>query len=736
MKTLLLSVFSIVFPAILFSQVPLRDWKFATGDDATRSNPAFDDAGWKTISPSKIWEEQGYEGYNGYAWYRIHFFLPSVIREKASLKEDVRISLCHIDDVDESFLNGTKIGGMGRFPTDPAGYSTEWRVLREYVIPVNHPALKWDADNVIAVRVYDDNGGGGLWGAEADLSVLSRIDYVKMDAATHPVSISEKGASKEITFKNNWRMSIEGALTTRIVRNGKTLLTRRNTVVIPPGGTAAAVIQFPKMDNVTAEYVFSEKQSRATLHAREEMPYILTPPESPKPRINTPPVYGCSPGAPFRFLIAASGKRPMTFDASGLPEGLSLDKKTGIITGKTDKAGEFKVVFTAQNAFGKVNKTLQLKVGTRICLTPPMGWNSWNCWGLSVSDARVRASADAMKKSGLINHGWTYMNIDDGWESPQRTPSGELLSNEKFPDMKALADYVHDLGLKIGIYSSPGERTCGGFLASWQHEGQDAATWAAWGIDYLKYDWCSYSAKAPEKPSLDDFRKPYIHMRSELNKTGRDIVYSLCQYGMGDVWKWGGDVGGNLWRTTGDIEDTWESLLNIGFAQETPASYNSPGFGWGDPDMLIVGLVGWGDHLHQTRLTPSEQYTHISLWALLSAPMLIGCDLARLDPFTYNLLANDEVNAIDQDALGKGATRVIHNDDLQVWVKELADGHRAIGVFNLKNEARRVRFAWKDAGLAVPKKVRDVWRQKNLPASGAAFSADLPAHGCALLKVW
>ena len=198
--------------------------------------------------------------------------------------------------------------------------------------------------------------------------------------------------------------------------------------------------------------------------------------------------------------------------------------------------------------------------------------------------------------------------------------------------MKSLSNYVHSKGLKLGIYSGPGPLTCAGFTASYQYEQQDAQRYADWGIDYLKYDWCSYGNVAKDQ-SLPELKKPYLVMRAALDKVSRDIVYSLCQYGMGNVWEWGTEVGGNCWRTTGDITDTWTSMSKIGFNQAGHEKYAGAGH-WNDPDMLVVGLVGWGPQLHPTHLTPDEQYTHISLWSLLSAPLLIGCDLSKLDDFT------------------------------------------------------------------------------------------------------
>ncbi|HJW28524.1 MAG TPA: glycoside hydrolase family 27 protein, partial [Saprospiraceae bacterium] len=369
-----------------------------------------------------------------------------------------------------------------------------------------------------------------------------------------------------------------------------------------------------------------------------------------------------------------------------------------------------------------------------IALTPPMGWNSWNCWGLSVSDKRDRSSAQALIDKGLADHGWTYMNIDDGWEAPQRKHNGEIASNDKFPDMPSLGKWLHGKGLKFGIYSSPGPHTCGGYLGSYQHETQDASTYAQWGIDYLKYDWCSYGRIHDEQDtSLASYIKPYSVMQHALRAQPRDIVYSLCQYGMKKVWTWGHEVDGNCWRTTGDIEDTWESMYRIAFNQVDMQPYAQPGR-WNDPDMLIVGNVGWGDHLHPTRLSADEEYTHISLWCLLSAPLLIGCDISSMDEFTINLLTNDEVIAIDQDAAGIQAWRVINNEAYQVWMKPLQDGSHAIGIFNVSDEYQTISIPFHDLKLEGSYAVRDLWRQKDLGAF-ETFTTRVPPHGVMLIRV-
>ena len=313
-----------------------------------------------------------------------------------------------------------------------------------------------------------------------------------------------------------------------------------------------------------------------------------------------------------------------------------------------------------------------------------------------------------------------------------------------------MADYVHGLGLKIGLYSSPGPGTCGGCAASWQHEQQDAQTYAQWGFDYLKYDWCSYGSIANNEATNvmhirsngspwkkdDEAIYPYRLMGKFLREQNRDIVFSLCQYGMADVWKWGGSVNGNCWRTTGDITDTWKSMSGIGFKQDKAAPHSKPG-NWNDPDMLIVGQVGWGK-THPTRLTPDEQYTHISLWCLLASPLLIGCDMEKFDDFTLNLLSNDEVLAVDQDELGKGALCIINHGDLRVYEKDLADGGRAVGFFNLGMKPLELSFdEFAPLGLNGKQTVRDLWRQKNVATVDAAKDSlplTIPAHGVVLYK--
>ncbi len=474
--------------------------------------------------------------------------------------------------------------------------------------------------------------------------------------------------------------------------------------------------------------------------------YILTPGVSDIPRINGSRVTGATPGKPFIYRVAVTGQKPLEIALEGLPASLSFNSETKIISGTAPEKGEYIVKISARNSLGSDEGTLKIITGNGLALTPPLGWNSWNCWGLSVDQDKVKAAGDAMVNSGLADHGWTYINIDDGWEAPARKADGELLANEKFPDMKSAGDYIHGYGLKLGIYSSPGPQTCGGFLGSYQHELQDVMTWERWGVDYIKYDWCSYGRIEP-KPDLAGMQKPYRLMREMLTKSNRDIVFSLCQYGMGDVWKWGEEVGGNLWRTTGDITDTWTSMSQIGFSQDKASPYAGPGH-WNDPDMLVVGKVGWGPSLHPSRLTADEQYTHITLWSLLASPLLIGCDMSQMDEFTLSLLTNDEVLEVNQDPLGRQATPIRQESGIEIWSRPLEDGSLAVGMFCTGGQSpvesfnwgdeksfTKIRLDWADLNISGSHKVRDLWRQTDLGEFTNGFEAEVPYHGVVFIRI-
>ena len=483
---------------------------------------------------------------------------------------------------------------------------------------------------------------------------------------------------------------------------------------------------------------------------------VLTPKPGPAPRINGPSLTGVTPGHDVLYKIPVTGTQPITYGATNLPKGLTLDASTGIIRGVIAARGRYPVTFTAKNAAGAASKPFTFVAEGQLALTPAMGWNSWNAYGRAVSDSLARAAADAMVAKGLIDHGWTYVNLDDGWErssrgpdsvragdplyeGPVRAPDGTMLTNKKFPDMKALGDYIHAKGLKYGIYSGPGPTTCQRLEASWQHEHQDFLTFAKWGVDYLKYDWCGYSsvlAPGETNQQLPVLKRPYQVGRAALNQVPRDIIYSLCQYGWGNVWEWGAEKGieGNSWRTTGDITDTWESMAGIGFRQVGNSKYASPGH-WNDPDMLVIGKVGWGPRLRDSHLTANEQYVHLTLWTLLASPLLLGNDLTQMDDFELNLVTNDEVLAVHQDPLGKPADRVSKKDELEVWARPLADGSLAVGLFNRDEMDMKVSVKWSELGISGKRKVRDLWRQKDLGTFDDEFSAVVPRHGTVFVKI-
>ena len=478
---------------------------------------------------------------------------------------------------------------------------------------------------------------------------------------------------------------------------------------------------------------------------------------SDRPSINGSAIYGARPNHPFLYRIPATGKRPIHFSASALPSGLTLDSTTGIIRGTVTSPGSRTVVLQASNADGTSIREFRIVIGDQLALTPPMGWSSWDFLQSEASDRDIRAQADAMVSSGLIDHGYSYLNLDDGWamklagssESVHpRDAQEDIRPNERFPNMKALTAYVHSKGMKAGIYSSPGPLTCGKFAGSYQHEQQDARQFANWGFDLLKYDWCSYQAK---DDSLAELQKPYRLMGSILAGASRDILFSLCQYGKGDVSAWGRQVGGQLWRTTGDLawgpKGVYSSWGNIAadFDQTDHVKWVGPG-GWDDLDDLLVGHIAYIpfnekppdvqiDRIMPPPLTPDEQYAQISLWSLLSAPLIIGGDLTTLDDFSLSMLTNDEVIAIDQDPLGRQATEVVRQGRLSVWEKDLEDGSKAVGLFNLGDSEHEVEATWADLGISGRRLARDLWRRKDLGSNDGEIHALVAPHGVVLVRL-
>jgi alpha-galactosidase len=363
--------------------------------------------------------------------------------------------------------------------------------------------------------------------------------------------------------------------------------------------------------------------------------------------------------------------------------------------------------------------------------TPPMGWNSWNHFADKVTDADVRATADMLVSSGMRDAGYVYVNVDDTWEG-KRDEHGVIHSNDRFPDMKALGDYIHSKGLKFGIYSSPGAKTCGGYEGSLHHELQDAQIYANWGVDYLKYDLCSYADEMREAAELHP-NDPglarqmmidiYRRMHDALKTTGRPIVYSLCQYGLDDVWQWAAAVGAQMWRTTDDIDDSYGRMMNIAVGQSELSRYAGPGH-WNDPDMLEVG---------NGRMTADEYKTHMSLWVLLAAPLIAGNDLSSMSDVTRSILMNRDAIAIDQDKLGKQGELLYRRGDFSVWTKKLTDGHVAIGLFNTSFQVRDVSLDLGKVGFVHGANLRDVWEGKNIGRRSGIVTAKVKSHGTVLL---
>jgi alpha-galactosidase len=456
------------------------------------------------------------------------------------------------------------------------------------------------------------------------------------------------------------------------------------------------------------------------------------------PEIHGADVYGARPNHPFLYKIPATGAIPIIYQVLNLPIGLSVDKNTGIITGTTPEKGIYVTQFIAQNEFGADTLNFEIRSGDAIAITPAMGWNSWNVFGLRVTDQDIRNAADIMVSSGLINHGWTYINIDDGWESAERLANGEITGNEKFPDMVALSDYIHSKGLKFGIYTSPGPKTCGGYLGSYEHEEQDIKTFEKWNVDYLKYDWCSYM-----KPKVGGFsdlfrekksRAPYQKMSPFILNANRDMVYSICQYGFGNVEKWGKEVGGNSWRTTLDIVDTWRSVNKILNKQKKLAPFASLGH-YNDPDMLVLGVVGWNKDSRTCRLTEAEQRLHFSMWSMFASPLLLGCDLTKIDSFTMHLITNDEIIALNQDRLGKQAVLVQQKNKIQIWKKELYDQSIAIAVVNLNKKDKNYDLSIEAVTNENFASIVDVWTKESLTLNQNKLELSVHSHGVVVLRL-
>lgn len=495
-----------------------------------------------------------------------------------------------------------------------------------------------------------------------------------------------------------------------------------------------------------AKFEYLGEKPKAILPTPAEK-YILTPKPGPEPRINSPRVFGVRPGSPFLYTIAARGEKPMAFEAKNLPQGLMLNKKSGQITGTLTKRDCYKVTLIAKNKKGKATQQLTVIVGDEIALTPPMGWNSWNSLGADINDLNIRQTAKAMIDTGLVDYGYSYINLDAAWQGKRDPKNMSLQGNEKFPDMKALCDYVHSLGLKIGVYSTP-------WLTSWceypggssdfddgrwinnpngkflfgknDYTRNDIFEWARWGVDYVKYDWSPNTVK---------------HSRiiaNAIKDSGRDIVFSLSNGAPLELAaEWARLC--QCWRTGDDIHDEWYITKWLGFRQDAYAEYVKPGH-WIDPDMLVVGYVTCGSDprtWHDSRLTADQQYTHISMWSLLSAPLLLSCDLKKIDDFTMSLITNEEVLEVNQDTLGRAARQIYKSFEYEVWAKEMLDHSWAVGLFNPNLPVSiNAKVNFKDLRLNGKFKVRDLWRQKDLGTYSESFETIVPANGVVLIRLF
>lgn len=528
-------------------------------------------------------------------------------------------------------------------------------------------------------------------------------------------------------------------------------LTGLDTVkfLVEDGGDGKA---FDHANWVQARIHYDGKKPEAKrLDVQQDLtPFILTPEPSPKPAIHSPKVFGVRPGSPFLYTVAATGERPMEFSAANLPEGLSIDAKTGTIEGsiKSLEKQNYEVELIAKNSLGEATRKLRIQVGDRICLTPPMGWNSWYSWGYVVDQEKIERSARGMVESGLVNYGWNYVNIDDCWQDVRGGKYNAIQPNERFPDMQGLVDLIHGMGMKVGIYSTPWVTSyavyCGGSAdnpeGKWEkpktrdeewHVGKyhfdenDAKQWDEWGIDFVKYDW------RPNDPEST------IRMAKALKECRRDMVYSLSNNSpleYADTYvEWA-----NLWRTTHDIDDRWSTISEFWDKHMTWQEHCAPGY-YPDPDMLVVGnIFGWNGTPRPCRLSAWEQYSHVSLWCLFSAPLLISCPIDEsLDAFTKNLLTNAEVLEVNQDPLVNMAKTVVKTPEgQQVLVKKMEDGSLAVGLFNRAEFNQKVVVTAEDLGISGQWTMRDLWRQKDLGEFTGSYEYEVPVHGVQLIRLF
>jgi alpha-galactosidase len=461
------------------------------------------------------------------------------------------------------------------------------------------------------------------------------------------------------------------------------------------------------------------------------------------PKFNGASIVGNYPNTPLLFPVPASGQRPMRWTAHKLPAGLVIDKSTGIISGNIKKAGTYTLTVKAANAKGKAQQKLTIVIGDKLALTPPMGWNSWNTFASGISEQLIKDMADKMVSSGMRDLGYQYVNLDDFWQMAERGQDGRIqINKDKFPNgIKAVADYVHARGLKLGVYSDAADKTCGGVAGSLGFEEQDAADFASWGVDLLKYDYC----RAPN--NADTAKLRYTKMYNALRKTGRSIVFSICEWGVRKPWDWAAAAGGSSWRTTGDIYDVWDiqstkdlrGVIQITDKNLALAKYAGPGH-WNDADMLIVGIYGKGKATsgkpEATGCTDEEYRAHMSLWCLMASPLICGNDLRAMNAFTQSTLLNPEIIAINQDRLGKQATVLRTHKNVQIITKQLDGNTWAVGLFNRGIQPSDVtNFEFAELGLQSNVQVRDVWSHQNVKTNGKNLQETVLPHQCKVYVV-
>ncbi|MBA3778199.1 MAG: alpha-galactosidase [Chloroflexi bacterium] len=457
-----------------------------------------------------------------------------------------------------------------------------------------------------------------------------------------------------------------------------------------------------------------------------------------RPRLTGARVVGVRPGTPLVHELTANGDRPRTFAAVGLPPGVTLDPATGRLAGRIAERGEHRVQIGVENGTERDTWTLRIVVGDRLALLPPMGWMSWNMFGGEIDETLILQTADALISSGMHNAGYEYVCIDDHWHGG-RDAAGRLFPDQRrFPSgIAALADALHDRGLKLGIYSDAGSHTCGGEPGSFGFESQDAQTFASWGVDYLKYDYCH----AP--PDRDSAMIRYGAMGKALRETDRSIVFAICEWGSRQPWLWGADVGGHLWRTTGDIQDRWtvatQRTESVGIVEALDLQgglEEHAGRGWHDPDMLLAGLRGIGresSRIQGSGCTDAEYRSQISLWAILGAPLIASCDLRSMDRTTVEILTEPEIVAIDQDPLGLPGRRVGREGAVDVWARPLEGGRLAVALLNRSAGSVDVRIRSERLGLSGAHLVRDVWGHQPLGTLGTLIDRTLEPHATDVL---